>query len=783
MSVAANGRIEVSEGGAHNRRSRDVTTPNNLPAELTSFVGREPQLAELRRLLHRSRLITLTGPGGSGKTRLAVRLAAGSLERYPDGVWLVDLAPIGDSRLLEHTLASACGLKQDTHSTAADPLTEALAKSQALIVFDGCEHLVDATAELASRLLRSCARLGIVVTSREPLGVAGELIWRTPSLTIPRPEDADHPELLMESEAARLFVDRARLARPDFVLGAASARPVAQICARLEGIPLAIELAAGLAGVMTLPDILERLGKRFRLLTGGGRASLPRHQTLRQAVDWSYGLLSVNEQALFARLAVFAGGFDLAAAEAVVPGDPIAVEDVLALLSRLVNKSLVIAEPTRPHLTRYRMLDTIREYALEKLQQSGEAEWRRRHADYFTEWSSRETDELSLHDQVETLAAIDEEQPNVRLALEWSLAEQPDNALRIASAMGTYWFMRRSLAEGLDWLERALQLETVRLDTRATALVAAARLTRRRGEFTASLAYADEAAAIARRLDLDSVLAQAVNMQGILASHFGETEKAAQVFREALEVAERTGNRERMVASLNNLAMMESSLGDQHAALAHIERSVQLADEIGDRFLKANVQDTVGRILFRLGQFDHAARAWSEALTTSLEFADTINVADVLDGVALLEAARGENVRALSLTAAAESMRKITGARRTVEWLAEVEDSMARARARLTPAVAEEARRQGATMTLPEAVRYALRQQPADRGDSGTRLTGREVEVARLVAEGKTNGEVAAQLRISERTVDAHVEHIRNKLGLRTRTQIALWAHERLRSA
>jgi predicted ATPase len=254
-----------------------VATPNNLPAELTSFVGREPQLAELRRLLRKSRLITLTGPGGAGKTRLAVRLAAGLLDRHPDGVWLVDLSALGDDSLLEHTVASICGVKEEAKLPVIDALAKGLGGKRAVIVLDGCEHLVDSCAALAGRLLGSCPELHILATSREPLGVPGEVIWRTPSLTIPRPQDAGHPELLLESEAIRLFVERATLSRPDFELQASSSSALAQICARLEGIPLAIELAAGLAGVMTLQEILERLRDRFRLLTGGnrGRATAP----------------------------------------------------------------------------------------------------------------------------------------------------------------------------------------------------------------------------------------------------------------------------------------------------------------------------------------------------------------------------------------------------------------------------------------------------------------------------------------------------------------------------
>src|SRR5205823_14208021 len=382
-----------------------MATPNNLPAEVSSFVGREQQLAELRRLLHRSRLITLTGPGGAGKTRLALRLAGEVMDHYPDGVRLVELAPVTDSRLLEQTVATAFGAREQRRHTIVEVLLQTLATSRTLLVLDGCEHLVESCADLVGRMLQACPRLTVIVTSREPLGLTGEVIWRTPSLTVPPAGDGDRPELLMQSEAVRLFVERARLSRPGLELDSSSSPAVAQICARLEGIPLAIELAAGLARVLTFDDILLRLHDRFRLLTGGSRTALPRHQTLRAAVDWSYGLLSPEEKDLFIQLSVFAGGFELAAAEGVADGTS---GDVLSTLTRLVDKSLVVAEPGAARQTRYRMLDTIREYAFEKLHDGDEAEIRRRHGQHFLEFTRRGHTELRGRHQLDWLNRLDE---------------------------------------------------------------------------------------------------------------------------------------------------------------------------------------------------------------------------------------------------------------------------------------------------------------------------------------------------------------------------------------
>ncbi len=754
-----------------------MTTPNNLPAELTSFVGREPQLAELRRLMHRSRLITLTGPGGAGKSRLALRLSSDVLDRYPDGVWLVDLSALADQRLLEHTVASVCGVKEDSRRPVIEAIAEGLANSRCVFLLDGCEHLVDSVAELTSRLLRSCPKLAVIATSREPLGVEGEVIWRTPSLTTPKVEDAAHPELLMESEAIRLFVDRARLSRPEFELEPGRATALAQICTRLEGIPLAIELAAGLSSVMSLEEILDGLQHRFQLLTGGGRRSLPRHQTLRQAVDWSYGLLSSTEQALFARLGLFAGGFDLAAAEAVASGAPIEVADVRPLLSRLVHKSLVVAEPSHPLTARYRMLDTIREYALEKLEHIGE--WRRRHADYFSVWTAKAANMLTSVDQGPWLQRLEEEQANIRLALEWSVSVESDDALRLAGSMGVFWSMRRNLAEGIEWLTRALGVETTAAELRAIPLVVRARLSHGRGDYATAERDAQEAVRIARALDLYTELTRGLTVLGMLASHREDLDSAHRYFAEVESVARRRGDNERIASSLNNLAMIESTLGRNDAALVHAEQALAMTDVLGD-YQKAIVRDTVARINHRLGNRDTARRLYAEALSMSAEVKDPMNIADALEGMALLVNSANDSERTVVLMSAAEALRSKTGAERTPDWSNEVNECTSRAKARLSAAALEAAQRKGKGMSMEDAIRFATGETSDDRRDGRTRLTDREIEVARLIAGGLTNGEAAAKLRISERTVDAHVEHIRNKLGLRTRAQIAVWAHERL---
>ncbi len=758
-----------------------MTFPNNLPADVSSFVGRERQLAELRRLMRRSRLITLTGPGGAGKSRLALRLAGEVLDRNQDGAWLVELAALNDARLLDQTVASACSVREEQRRPMQEVLVEWLVNRRTLLILDGCEHLVDACAALVGTLLRACPKLTVIVTSREPLGISGELIWRTPSLSLPNLEDADRPELVLQSEAVRLFVERAQLSRPGFELDRTVSAAVAQICARLEGMPLAIELAAGLERLMTPQEILERLHDRFRLLTGGSRTALPRHQTLRQAVEWSYALLSPDERDLLTRLAIFAGGFDLAAAEAVAETASLDRGEVLRLLSRLVDKSLVAAEPGSPRITRYRMLDTIREFALERLSEADRSEVRSRHAAYFRDWSTSAVNRLFSHEQDALLQSLDEEQPNIRLALDWSLAKQPEDAVRLAGAMGLYWTVRHHLAEGLDWLNRALDLEASDGVARARALLSRARLHWRHGDYLQAKRDAESCVEPCRRFGLELELTGALTMLGLSSSSEEDWAGAERFHLEALEVAQRLGNSVRQSASLNNLGLVDSARGDQQSARARLEMALALDVSRGDRFNSATILDSLGRVTLKLGEHSAARRHYLDALAIAVEYGNAVNIATGLEGLALLALVEDDPARAVRLIGAADGLRAEGGDKAAPDWSKEVDAGLASARSKLGRQ-ADTAWRHGAALGTAEAVRYATGA-PASVPDGKSPLTARERQVAKLIAEGMTNPEIAKRLRMAVRTADAHVEHIRNKLGLRTRSQIAVWAHERLGTA
>ncbi|MGE5252116.1 MAG: tetratricopeptide repeat protein, partial [Bacteroidota bacterium] len=433
--------------------------PNNLPLQLTSFIGREKELADVKRLLSNSRLLTLIGPGGTGKSRLSLQAAMDELDTFLDGAWLVEFAPVSDPSAVGATVLAALDLPAEVHRPAIDMLCDYLQHRQALLILDNCEHLVDACARLVDRLLHAASRLQILASSREALGIAGEVSYRVPSLGLP---DVDHlPALdsLSQYEAVKLFIDRARAAQPGFGVTNDNAPAVAQICHRLDGIPLAIELAAAKVRALSVDQIARRLDDRFRLLTGGSRTALERHQTLRATLDWSYNFLPAPEQMLFRALSTFVKGWTLEAAESVCAFKDLSREDVFDLLEQLVNKSLVLAEE-RGSETRYRLLETMRQYAGEKLIEAGESELLHdRHLGYFLDLAETAFPHLYRSEQVEWLDRLEDDHDNLKAALEWSLGKpRPEQALRLAGALGRFWDLHSYWMEGARWVQRALAM-------------------------------------------------------------------------------------------------------------------------------------------------------------------------------------------------------------------------------------------------------------------------------------------------------------------------------------
>jgi predicted ATPase/class 3 adenylate cyclase/DNA-binding CsgD family transcriptional regulator len=556
-------------------RTAKAVVSHNLPVQLTSFVGRGAQMTDLEKLLVDNRLVTLTGAGGAGKTRLGVEIAARIAAEFGDGVWYIDLAPVTHPGVVAVAVARALGVPDQPGRFTMDTLLRFVRDRQMLVVLDNCEHLLDASAELVVALLGGAPGLTVLATSREQIGVAGEVSWRVPSLSL-----AD--------EAIELFIDRARRARPDFRITNDNTTTVTEICRRLDGMPLAIELAAARVRALSPADILDGLRDRFRLLTGGARTAVRRQQTLRASVDWSHALLTEPERVVFRRLAVFLGGFDLDAAQAVAGGGDVERDQVLDLLTLLVDKSLVVAENTEGRM-RYRLLETVRQYALEKLGESGEADAvRTRHRDHYTSLAAQR-DAPADRDYEQLIEQAETEIDNLRAAFEWSRENSDvELALALASSLQPLWQARGRVREGLVWFDAALaeldaQHAEVAAGVRARALADRAMLAIWAGDAD-SLDQAQQALAIAREVDDPALLTRALTACGLITA-LGSAELAGPYLVEAIGVARALDDRWRLSQILAHQAIAASNAGDPIATRAPAEEGRDLADAIGNRHL------------------------------------------------------------------------------------------------------------------------------------------------------------------------------------------------------
>jgi predicted ATPase/class 3 adenylate cyclase len=559
-------------------------TPNNLPQQVSSFVGRERVLDEVGKLLQSTRLLTLFGAGGIGKTRLSLQAAGNVLDRHPDGVWFVELAPLSDPRLVAQAVASTLGVKEERGRPVIEAVLHHVRERSLLIVLDNCEHLVAACAEVAHLLLGAGPQVRILATSREPLHVAGEVTYPVPPLPIPDPGADTVPERLLRFESVRLFVDRAAAVLPRFAVTEASAPQVADICRRLDGIPLALELAAACIRSMSVERIALRLGDRFRLLSGGDRTALPRQQTLRAMIDWSYDLLDDGERVLLRRLAVFAGGFTVEAAEAVGSDDQLSERDVLDLLARLVDKSLVVLDAGGE---RYRLLDTLRDYAWQRLDAVGEtAAIRTRHRDYFLARVERIFPELFGEQQVLWLAHLDGELDNILAAHAWCGQDSDGGPrdLRLVHAVKPYYYNRGLLGLALRITSEALEHRgsTERDFLRCVGLFDAGQLHSFMGQYAVAQTFLEESLAIARAIDDRQRIASALQPLGMAALGRGDIAGAQRYLSEALSMARAIGNPREIAAALNALAQLHRVTGDLDAAEPLYCQVQEITSALGD---------------------------------------------------------------------------------------------------------------------------------------------------------------------------------------------------------
>ncbi len=814
----------------------------NYRIQLTSFVGREREIADVKRLLFSGHLVTLTGAGGSGKTRLAIQTANTVSKSFADGVWLVDLAPLRDPALVPQFVALTLGLRPTADQPLLETLQHFVPSKRLLLILDNCEHLRAACAQLAQGLLSHAPELRILATSRVGLAIAGETIYPVSGLDSPviaggaGRDGSSRLDLqeLMGYDAVRLFVERARAVSPNFNLTAENAKSTVEICRRLDGLPLALELASARLNVLAVQEITARLNDRFALLTSGQRTGLePRHHSLRATIDWSYELLSVDEQVLLQHLAVFEAGYTLDTIEAICAGEANAAETLLDQISSLVSKSLVVADTIGHTQARYRLLETIREYALEKLEEAGEtARLRNRHLDLFLARAEEAAPKLNDTYQQLWLNWLEGEHDNLRAALAWSLESgRIEMGLRIANALVRFWEIRGYVLEGLAWFERLLTRadERISLVVHANALAYASFMAMFLSEAANALAYGQKAVALAEAAGEEgrSVLAialaglasaaraagdyhtaftlgerviqltrespgepfflgMALLGHGSVALEVGDYETARASLAESLAIARAAGDSFRVAHALNafgDLARCEQKYEDAQTAY---ENSVALLRELDAPHDLASVLHNLGHTCLHQGAIERALNLFNESMATHQALQNVSGMAECLIGFAAIALLRGLPAGGARLLGAVDTIGQERTAVASV-WQAarlEYEHYLALARATLTETEFQTEQAAGRAMPLTQAIDYAqnLSFKPectlASR-ETSDGLTGREREVATLIGQGKTNGEIATELVLSKRTVETHVSHILAKLGLTSRAQIMLWAIDR----
>jgi predicted ATPase/DNA-binding winged helix-turn-helix (wHTH) protein len=703
--------VTRSEAEAHRPTPR-----HNLLHQLTSFIGREQEIAQVEELATANRLVTLTGAGGAGKTRLAIEVASRLVDAFADGVWLVELAALSDPRLVPQAVAQALEVKEQPTRPLIETLSDYFASRKLLLVLDNAEHLLEACVQFVDLILRRSPDVAILVTTRESLGIIGELVYRVPSLTVPGPNETLTPQRVSPYEGVRLFVERTKLVRPDFDLTADNAVCIASICVRLDGMPLAIELTAPRLRSMSVTELSQRLDHRFASLADGSPTALPRHRTLRSMIDWSYDLLTDVERAMLRRVSVFAGGWTLAAAEHVCTDDGIEQSDTIGLLTSLADKNLVITEE-HEEATRYRMLETIRQYALDRLRDSDEeARWRNRHFAWVLALAEESFEPLTGPDQGLWFDRMARELDNFRAALKWAIEQKLPDALRIAPGLYRWWVRRAHVAETREWITRLLDViprDQAKLD-RGRALNAVGNLALSQGDYDEAERFYRESLALFRELDSQRS-ANVLSNLALLALTRGQYADAEPLLVECATLARSLGRVRLLAVNLGNLAIVVHERGDGDKAATLFEESLMLARELGDSFLISEGLGFMGRAECRDGNLESAEASLVEGLTIASDLTDPRAATKVLEGFAELAVAKRAPKSAATILGAAARLRETTGLLIPLHEEHELKRVAAAARASLGDATFDQAWREGSAMELDEAVRYTLNGRAAGR--------------------------------------------------------------------
>ncbi len=682
---------------------------HNLPLQLTTFVGRWNELAEVRRLLATKRLVTLTGVGGAGKTRLALEVANRALDAFRDGAWLVDLTQINDGHLVARVFGSTLGVHERPRQPIAETLLEHLRSRPLLLVVDNCEHVIGDCAGLVDSILRSCPGVTVLATSREPLHVSGEAVWRVAPLAVPDPRAVVDLHEFAQYEAVGLFLDRAQLAAPGFEINAENASAIAELCRRLDGIPLAIELAAARAGLMSPDQILNRLQNRFGLLTAGNRVGPARHRTLQSALDWSYDLLRDDERRLFRRLSVFAGSFSLEAVEQVCSDEDLDLRAIAGLFGSLVDKSLVVASVDGSAPIRFRMLETLQQYGREQLAERGEEDrLNQNHCEFFVSVAREASPKLRGREQQEWHVQLAQDVGNLRLALQWSGAHEPDANLRLIIALTDFWYIDGLVEEGDGWLRQALGTYSARNRLRAEALARGGLVSYWRDDIETASARWHECLAIYRELDDRQGIGQGLRWIGELTEWQGDLEGARKCFEDSLAIASEAEDLTSVADLRRQLGRLAMKEADHEKARTYLRESLSFYQRIGDhRFINVTL-GYLGLNAIDSGDLA-AARSYLEdglAIARVLDF--TIGLATPLMYFATLASAQADPRRALRLSGASEALAASAGAVATRLTRHVVERWLDKSRLELGPEMSAACEAEGRAMSRERALDYAL---------------------------------------------------------------------------
>lgn len=762
-------------------KTRPRNTSGNLLLELTSFVGRRKEIVATKNRLSSSRLVTLTGMGGVGKTRLALHLAHDKQRTFTNGVWLVELGEIHDAMLVAGAVSASLGILDQTANPPLSLIADYLHDKDLLLVLDNCEHLLDAVAALAEALLRTCPKLKILATSREQLGVAGESIVRVPPMDIPDTNESNSSRRLTRCESVTLFTERAAEAVPGFELDDDNQQAVAQICRLLDGLPIAIELAVGRLRSMSAQQILDRLDNRYLLLTRGSRIAPSRQQTLQLSVDWSYDLCTTDEQQTWTRTTVFAGSFELDAAEAICQTTD-SPADFIDTLAQLVDKSILIHEQSGP-VVRYRMLDTLRDYGRSKLHARGEdTALRRLHRNWYQHLTEQAAAQWISPQQQSWITRLVRERPNLDEALRFCLTESGETAagLRIAAALFPLWSCRGLLSEGRLWFDRLLTIDQPPLTVdRAKALCFNSILAALQGDVTVANTLVAEGLEASTLLDNDSLSTLSAHAAGAIALYSGDYQTAINRSNSALRTATELEYRFCQVGALAVLGVANVMLGNViQAARCHEEMLDATVDHC-ELVYRGRSSMYGGWAAWKQGEPEQAKTLLWQGLRMSNQIEDPVGITRSLTTLAWIEAHQNYAKRAAVLLGAASRLSTQIGGPSVafLEKLTDHQECVRKTREILGENGFRTQCQFGNNLSLRDAVAYALGEpHEAPQGQSTqSALTRRERQIAELVAEGLTNRAIAERLVISQRTVQGHVEHILAKLDFTSRTQIAVW--------